>query len=223
MNREDQNDISQWLDKLTDMDDTSKMTPKQLRIVQAAVEIIAEKGFAAASTSEIAQRAGVAEGTIFRHYKTKKDLLVSIVSPIIGRLVSPFVLNNFKEVLVTDYPTFEDFLRAMLRNRIKFAKDHLKVIKILLQEIPFQPALKNAFIEQVGRKVMERMIGIITHFQEKGEIIKIPPPDVARFAASSVLGLLATHLLLLPDLPWDEERAIEQTIQLLLHGLSGRE
>lgn len=48
------------------------LTPKQAKILQAAVEIFAEKGYAATSTSEIAKRAGVAEGTIFRHYKTKK-------------------------------------------------------------------------------------------------------------------------------------------------------
>src|SRR5690554_2141452 len=67
----------QWIEQLLKMNDDVKMTEKQSRIIQAAVEIFSEKGYAASSTSEIAQKAGVAEGTIFRHYKTKKDLLMS--------------------------------------------------------------------------------------------------------------------------------------------------
>lgn len=49
-----------------------QFSEKQLKILEAAVEMFAEKGYAATSTSEIAKKAGVAEGTIFRHYKTKK-------------------------------------------------------------------------------------------------------------------------------------------------------
>jgi AcrR family transcriptional regulator len=44
----------------------------------AAVRIIGEKGFALATTQEIAKAAGVSEGLIFRHYKTKLDLGVSL-------------------------------------------------------------------------------------------------------------------------------------------------
>lgn len=42
------------------------------KIILAAIQAFAEKGYASTSTSEIAKNAGVAEGTIFRHYKTKK-------------------------------------------------------------------------------------------------------------------------------------------------------
>ena len=40
-------------------------TEKQRRILEAAVEVFAERGFAGTPTAEIAKRAGVAEGTIF--------------------------------------------------------------------------------------------------------------------------------------------------------------
>lgn len=41
-------------------------------VLKAAVKIFSEKGYSAATTSEIAKEAGVAEGTIFRYFKTKK-------------------------------------------------------------------------------------------------------------------------------------------------------
>ncbi len=48
------------------------------RILAAAEAVFAERG-PAASTEEIAARAGVAVGTVFRHFPTKRDLLVAIL------------------------------------------------------------------------------------------------------------------------------------------------
>lgn len=71
------------------------MTPKQIEIVRAAIELISEKGYYNTSTSEIAKRAGVAEGTIFRHYRTKKDLLVAIVTLVITNFSAPLFAKKF--------------------------------------------------------------------------------------------------------------------------------
>ena len=51
---------------------------KRIRIIKAAEKIFAEKGFDAATMSEIAEIAGVAEGTIYTYFNNKKDLLLSL-------------------------------------------------------------------------------------------------------------------------------------------------
>ncbi|ANS75541.1 TetR family transcriptional regulator [Paenibacillus yonginensis] len=220
MNRQQDREIEQWLEELSAMEDERKMTAKQLQIVRSAVDIFSEKGYAAASTSEIAQRAGVAEGTIFRHYKTKKELLLSIVTPLMSRLVAPFIIRNFQAVLSAQYETFEEFLRAVIENRIDFARKHMKVIKILIQEIPFQPDLKKAFLEQVGAPVGSRIREIMVYYQEKGQLSKeIKPETALRFMASTIMGLFAEKFLLFPDRPWDEQAATDELIQLILHGM----
>src|SRR4028119_1048973 len=43
-------------------------------IVSAALEVFAEKGFAAAKLDEIARRAGVSKGALYLYYETKQDL-----------------------------------------------------------------------------------------------------------------------------------------------------
>ncbi|HVV20388.1 MAG TPA: helix-turn-helix domain-containing protein, partial [Pseudonocardiaceae bacterium] len=48
------------------------------RILNAAESVFAELG-ASASTEEVAARAGVAIGTVFRHFPTKRDLLAAIM------------------------------------------------------------------------------------------------------------------------------------------------
>jgi AcrR family transcriptional regulator len=51
------------------------MTERKLAIVEAATKLFAERGYDATPVSEIARAAGVSEGAIFRHFKTKEDLL----------------------------------------------------------------------------------------------------------------------------------------------------
>jgi AcrR family transcriptional regulator len=55
------------------------------RILAAASEVFAEQG-ASASTEEVARRAGVAIGTVFRHFPTKDDLLRAILKDLLRRL-----------------------------------------------------------------------------------------------------------------------------------------
>ncbi|MCL6617889.1 MAG: TetR/AcrR family transcriptional regulator, partial [Anoxybacillus ayderensis] len=88
--------------------DGQQLSEKQMKILQAAIDMFAEKGYAATSTSEIAKRAGVAEGTIFHHYKTKKDLLLAIVKPTLFQSVAPFLAKKFvKDVFENEYEHYE--------------------------------------------------------------------------------------------------------------------
>lgn len=50
---------------------------KYQRILDAAIEVIAEKGFFHSRVSEIASRAGVADGTIYLYFKNKDELLMA--------------------------------------------------------------------------------------------------------------------------------------------------
>jgi len=52
---------------------TAKISTRE-RILKASFELLSEKGFAGSCTREIAQRAGVAEVTIFRHFTNKENL-----------------------------------------------------------------------------------------------------------------------------------------------------
>jgi TetR/AcrR family transcriptional regulator, fatty acid metabolism regulator protein len=55
-----------------------KKTTRRQQILQAAIEIFGKSNFDDASISEIARRAGVAEGTIYQYFKNKQDLFFSI-------------------------------------------------------------------------------------------------------------------------------------------------
>jgi AcrR family transcriptional regulator len=52
-------------------------TATRLRLIRAGLELFTTVGFRATTTPEIAARAGVAEGTIYRHFSGKEDLLIA--------------------------------------------------------------------------------------------------------------------------------------------------
>ena len=54
------------------------MSAMRQRVLEAAVQVVREAGVANATTREIAQAAGVSEGTIFNHFPTKADLLRAV-------------------------------------------------------------------------------------------------------------------------------------------------
>ena len=47
------------------------------KLMRAAMDIVAEDGFGAATTAAIADRTGLAEGTLYRHFKSKDALLIA--------------------------------------------------------------------------------------------------------------------------------------------------
>lgn len=57
------------------------------RVLDAAEAVFAERG-ASASTEEVARRAGVAIGTVFRHFPTKGDLLAAIMKRLLAHLIA---------------------------------------------------------------------------------------------------------------------------------------
>jgi TetR/AcrR family fatty acid metabolism transcriptional regulator len=61
---------------------------KRRRILQAAVKVFARKGYFAARVSEIAQKAGVADGTIYLYFRGKEDILVSLFDELMSEHVT---------------------------------------------------------------------------------------------------------------------------------------
>ncbi len=56
------------------------------RIIAAAVALFARSGFNGVSTKEIAQRANVSDGNIFRYFPTKRDLFIAAIDSELGKL-----------------------------------------------------------------------------------------------------------------------------------------
>ena len=64
---------------------TAVMTPTRQRLLRAAEELIEEGGYGGASVVAIAERAGVASGTLYRHFVSKEELFVEVFRTVCAR------------------------------------------------------------------------------------------------------------------------------------------
>ncbi|QQK79472.1 TetR/AcrR family transcriptional regulator [Salicibibacter cibi] len=198
-----------------------KLTKKQIAIIETATELFAEKGYAGTSTNEIANKANVSEGTIFKHFKSKKGLLMEIVSPMTMKLFAPMIKKDLDKVLDQEFEYFQDLIRAMIENRKEFIQNNLPMLRILIQEIPFHPELKEQFIEYIGKDIFEKVGQMIKYYQNKGQLVEMDPKTIIRTIASSILSYIVARYVLLPEAEWDsEEVETERIVQILENGLA---
>ena len=95
-----------------DILENKTMTAKCKRVLETSIDLFAKNGYSNTSTSEIAKIAGVAEGTIFKHFGTKENLLLSSIMPFIFDYVLPEMIIDFEDVEIKDiYPDFTCFWR----------------------------------------------------------------------------------------------------------------
>jgi AcrR family transcriptional regulator len=100
------------------------------RIVDAAVEAFAEKGFRGASTRDIAQRAGTNQGLITYHFRSKDDLWRAAADRIFGQLRSS--LTGGLEAATSDDPP--ERAREMVRGFVRFAAAHPELFRFMVDE-----------------------------------------------------------------------------------------
>lgn len=183
-----------WL-KLMLEQETEKMTAKQRAVVKAAVELFSEKGYAATSTKEIAQRAGVAEATIFKHYSTKKDLMLSITERIIRTAMVPFISSGISELLDKPYGSREEFLLAFMRNRMDMMREGVPLLKIIFQEVAFQPEIRSMLIQQIQKMPFPEIVEKL----REGEITDYSESDVLQIIMTCIFGFFFLHYIMLPE------------------------
>jgi AcrR family transcriptional regulator len=199
-----------------------KMTEKQQKIVETAIQMFAEKGYASTSTAEIAKAAGVAEGTIFRHFGSKENLLLSVIMPFLLDGV-PVIADEFiEDVLTKPFNSFEEFLTALIKNRLEFVRENKEIFKILIVELLHRDELREQLVSFFQQVPYQHATGILDTFKQRGELIDLPNPTLIRTMMTQVFGYFMVRFALFPDLNWDDSQEVEQLVQIILNGIGKR-
>lgn len=187
---------------------------RRQQILQAARETFKEKGFHAATTSEIARRAGVAEGTIFNHFRTKKELLFALLEPFNAEEVGAFFCQVAGE-------TDRDKLHLLLENHLLFVKENLSLFRILLYESQFHPELREQFIKKVVMKTLEPVEKHLSRGIEEGKYRGVDPHIAARAFFGMLTVFVAWSEILQADdfMQFDERAVIEDVISIFMRGI----
>ena len=172
----------------------TNFTAKQKLIIIAAIEVFAEKGYAAASTKEIALRAGVAEGNIYSRFTNKRGLLNAIIAPVLSRMF-PDELDDFiKSRLHQDYVSLETFLTVLIKDRVTFLKDNAQIIKIVLSELLNDTQVRAQVVDGFTTQYWESMTHDLNAMVKRGLIVDWPLEDILRTMWSMTGGLILGFL-----------------------------
>lgn len=173
------------------------MTDKQSKILIAAIKVFSEKGYANASTKEIAEEAGVSEGNIFSRFTSKYGLLQAIIQPV-THAIFPTAFGKFSDTKITDiYPTLQDFVEALVKDRVQFMKENANVLKIFLSEMTYNHQLRQDFQNQFIKTAAFYVKAIhhnLTTFKANRQIVNWPNIEILRLMWSIIGGLVVSYL-----------------------------
>lgn len=152
--------------------------PTRQRLLAATLELLAEDGYAAASVARITERAGVASGTLYRHFDSKEQLFVELFREICSGEIAAM------REAVQAHSDPLDQLGAALETFARRALVHPKLAWALLAE-PVDP-LVDAERLDYRRRYRDLVAGLLDAAVERAEI---PPTDTAALAAAIVGGV----------------------------------
>ena len=177
-------------------DETEKITDKQKLIIKAAIELFSKQGYAATSTREIARKAGVAEGSIFKLFPTKKDLILWITKNIINTALFPLISSGIHELMEKPFNSREDFLAAFLENRLELIQEGAPLFKILIQEIPFQPEIRAMLLEQFRKMPMDMIAKKLIATEAHSDFNET---DMMNIIISCIAGFFFFRIMVFPE------------------------
>jgi AcrR family transcriptional regulator len=184
--------------------------PKDARadraILETTLELIADRGAHAFRTEDVAARAGVGKGAIYRRYRSKEELVTAAVAALVR-----------EEIAVPDIGSTRGDLLALMREAVELYRSSLpgrlmpKLIGAMADNPELARAVRDGFLA-VRRSALSE---VLRRGVERGDL----RPDLDLELALDVLGGPLFYRLLVTGGPLDEQLA-EGVADLILRGFA---
>jgi AcrR family transcriptional regulator len=176
-------------------------------IIEATLELLAERGFQAATMDAIAERAGVGKNTIYRRWASKEELVADAIHELSadldvlgGRDLYPALLHQIRDVS----RLFADPLVG-------------RVLPGLLGELHDNPEFAHAWGERVVRPYRDRLDALLRQALERGELREGVDPGLVADLLVSPPFVRVLFPFGLPDAP---TRYAEELLDAIWHGIA---
>lgn len=192
-------------------------------LLDAALDLFVEKGFAATRAEEVAARAGVSKGTLFLYFPSKEELFKAVVREnISGRF------NEWNK----EFEAYEGTSADMVRYCFKVWWERIGatrasgITKLIIGEARNFPDIAAFYHQEVidpGEKLIRK---IIRRGIERGEF-HVHDEDYAMFSiiAPMIYLIMMKHSLgacVQATHPIDPQRYLDSQVETLIHGLGVR-
>ena len=184
--------------------------PKDARadraILETTLELIADRGAHAFRTEDVAARAGVGKGAIYRRYRSKEELVTAAVAALVR-----------EEIAVPDTGSTRGDLLALMREAVELYRSSLpgRLMPKLIGAMADNPELARAVRDRFLAVRRSALSEVLRRGVERGDL----RPDLDLELALDVLGGPLFYRLLVTGGPLDEQLA-EGVADLILRGFA---
>lgn len=187
-------------------------------ILDAALAVFAQKGFAATRLDDIAAKAGITKGTIYLYFDSKQALFEALARQSIGAQI-----DSIKAQLGQFPGTSAELLRFVLSAMGHFAitSDRVVLPRLVLAEAANFPQLAEFWRREVVERGIELMSGIVQRGIARGEFRPIALQHAARLCVAPILVIVLwrTTFARFDAEPYDYQGLVDAHLQTLLKGL----
>lgn len=165
---------------------------KRAAIVAAACELMGESSFGGTPVPAVAQRAGVAIGTIYRYFPGKDALANAVYRE------AKLAMQGFLHEALAGAESARDGFSRLWRGLFAFARQHPAAFRFL--ELHRHQPYLDAASQEVARRVFSDVADFVRTAQAHGAIRQAPPELLIALAFGAFVGLMkeaeAGHVLL---------------------------
>ncbi|MDB9539984.1 TetR/AcrR family transcriptional regulator [Anabaenopsis tanganyikae CS-531] len=188
------------------------------RILESAQKLFASQGFDGTTTRDLAQAAGVAEGTLFRHFPNKKSILVEVATSGWVDILTD-LLTELSEM--GSYKAIAQVMRRRMWNLHK----NVDMMRVCFMEVQFHPDLRD----RIQEEVIDKMTGVAEAFFQTAMDKGIYRQTDAKLVAKVFLGMFAiagfsNNTVIAPDAsPQEMQQMAEGLADIFLNGVLAKE
>jgi AcrR family transcriptional regulator len=195
-----------------------KITEKRrMQILEAALDVFTRKGYAAATIPEISKEAGVAAGTIYLYYPSKRELFVAVVKDFI--LTTP-LLNLISQMPRGDLSTV---LKNIVKNRFDLIKNpSFERVPLIMSEVQRDPELKALWMKDFLQPLLRQIEMLVRMMGATGKYREYQPEVLVRLIGGMFMGFLLLRMVegkASPLNKLDQEKVADDIVNYILHGI----
>ncbi|MBF4693802.1 TetR/AcrR family transcriptional regulator [Fusibacter ferrireducens] len=199
-----------------------KREETEKQILNAAVQIISEKGYNATKTSEIAILADISEAIIFKYYKTKKGLLTAIVNKAIEVLGRELAYKPIQRILTSSADkSLDEVFDMIIEDRIQLILKNHALLKVMLTEVQYHTDLRDLVLDQVVNPIFKDFRVFMKVQRDLGLIDpELDDEIILRMIASGLFSSVLKRVIM--NQPFDEveiKREMLQVKRILMKGI----
>ena len=189
-----------------------KKTDKRQSIIRAAIEVFSKNSFRSSNISEIAQKANVAEGTIYQYFKNKEDLFFSIPIEKTEEFTRELDLH------LQGITGAVNKIRKFIWYYLHFFKMNPGYGRILMLEM----RVSKSFTETETYHFLKRSTSRILEVIEEGQAENVIRKDTNRYLIRQLILGILEHLVtrwLLKEGKYDLMEHYDEVTELVFHGI----